>query len=179
MKTHFREAYQDMARFFKGTAADIKKLKQNYPEAFLGILALLVLIILGGVSIVLIKSFGSPFSAERSFAMPTVLAVAPQATAVLVSTPTPLPTSTPLPSNLWTVNKHLDPVNGALVVEFKNTSTGESKNAICQSPNDPEPPENTVYMAEAKDGYILLSPTIPGTSQIDFNSKLQRFIFIP
>lgn len=179
MNIHIKEAYQDIARFFKGTAADIKKLKQNQPAVFLGLLALLVLVIVGGISFVLIKSLGSPFSPERNSAMPTVLAVAPQATAALVSTSTPLPTVTPLPSNLWTVNKHLDPVNGALVVEFKNTSTGEAKNAICQSPNDPEPPENTVYVAEVKDGYILLSPTIPGTSQIDLNSKLQRFIFIP
>ncbi len=179
MNTHLREARQDIVGFFKGIGKDIKQLKQNYPLVFLGILALLVLIIVGGISFVVIKSFGSPFSPERSAAMPTVLAVAPQATAVLISTPTPLPTVTPLPSNTWKVNKHLDPVNGALVVEFKNTSTGETKNGICQSPNDPEPAIDSVYIAEVKDGYILLSPAIPGTSQIDLSSKVQRFIFIP
>lgn len=183
MKTHLKEMWQDIAGFFKAFASDIKHLKQTSPVIFLGILAVLVLIIVGGISIVLIKSLGPAYSAERNYVLPTVLAVEPthqvQATPQLTSTPTALPTPTPIPSNLWSVNQLLDPVNGALVVEFKNLSTGETKKGLCQSPNDPEPAPGSVFVAEIKDGYILLSPAIAGTNQVDTDSKVQRFIFIP
>lgn len=179
------KVFSTLASNAKEFFADLKKIKDKNPTLFLLGLALIVFVIIGLSAYVAIGAIYPDFATQDSqIALPTIMATSADANRVALATPTisptqtPLPTLTPIPSNLWVVNRLLDPVDGALVVEFKNLSTDEIKNGLCQSPHDPEPKVGDIFIAEIKSDYILLSPTIPGTSMIDLESKTQRFIFI-
>lgn len=169
-------------RFWSDTTVFVRKQYQARPILFQAIAVLIALALFGWIATSLIGSMFPKISPADQAPMPILL---PTTTADPLrqaqATPqfTPSPTPTPIPSNLWVVNQMLEPVGGALVVEFRNTSTGETKKGKCQSPRDPAPKIGDIFVAEVKDGYILLSPAILGTSQIDIDSKVQRFIFIP
>lgn len=163
--------------------AEIKKFKNTNSLLFWLAVLFLIMLCLGGSAVVI-----NQYSAENQanmVVMPTILPTSADTARLMLNTPaptpslTPEPTSTPLPTNLWQVNQLLEPVNSALLVEFKNISTGETKKGLCQSPRDPAPIIGDIFLAEVKGGYILLSPVIPGTSNPDITSKVQRFIFVP
>lgn len=169
---------------FKNLYAKIKSLKDTNSPYFWGAVALIGIILLALTANYLIKSM-TPTLPSQTAAFPTILPTSADASRMMAPTQTaaptltPVPTSTIAPSNLWQVTKFLEPIKGALVVEFTNVTTGETKKGLCQSPRDPEPALGDIFIAEIKGDYILLSPTISGTGNIDLNSKTQRFIFIP
>ncbi len=179
MKNRFNKFWSDVTAF-------TKKQYVARPYVFWAVIGLIVLaIILGLIAIGVINSvFPSVSSVERA-SMPILLSTttADPMRQAPSATPTYIPTTTPTPSNLWKVLEIVgkETVNGrnGLVVNFVNTSTGEIKKGQCQSPRDPSPNVGDIFVAEIKDGYILLSPVIAGTAQIDLLSKVQRFIFIP
>lgn len=181
---------RSIAQTWADLVAKAKQINQSNPSILIGILAIVGIIILGYLAFVLIQALAFPASSAQYVApVPTMLATTTvdntrqmQSTTEMAPTLTPIPTSTPVPSNLWVVSQLLGKqnINGynSLVVEFKNTATGEIKKGLCQSPHDPAPVVGDIYIAEVMVDYVLLSPTIAGTSQIDLSSKVQRFIFI-
>lgn len=188
MKTRFNIFVSDVTDFLKKAVLDIKNLKQNKPNNFyllLGVIGLSLLICMALVFMVYANALPK-FSADKDVVIPEILATTTTDPMRLApfATPTYIPTITPspVPGNLWVVNQLLgkQTIKGytALVVEFKNLSTGELHNGQCQEPHDPAPVVGDVFVAEVTGDHILLSPTIAGTSQVDVNSKVQSFVLL-
>lgn len=191
MKAKFNNTMSAVSGFLRKSFSDIKSLKQNKPNTYYLVLTgagLLLILCMAGAAMFYANSL-SVSPAKEVAPLPTMLAITTaensrqmQPATEMAPTLTPMPTSTVVPGNLWVVSQLLGKqnVNGytGLVVEFKNLSTGETKKGQCQSPHDPAPVVGDIYVAEVMSDYILLSPTTPGTTQIDLNSKVQRFIFI-
>lgn len=174
----------NISSFFNGIYQQIIKLKKTNSPIFWGLVAIFVLFFVGISAIILTKSMfpsqQTSFIASMPTMMPTDFVYANTATPL--PTQLAVPTATPKPSNLWIVNKisGKQTIGGytALVVEFKNDTTGELRSAQCQSPHDPAPSIGDIFVSEEKSGYTLLAPVISGTENPDLNSKVQRFIFI-
>ncbi len=189
MKNRFNQLVSDISVFLKKSLSDIKNLKQNKSNSFY--------LLLGGIGLALLACVAFVFmvytntlpksSPDENRVMPEMLATTtmdPMRQAATTPTPTYTPTATPspIPSNLWVVNQLLgkQTIGGytALVVEFKNLSTGELHNGQCQEPRDPAPAVGDIFVAEITSDHVLLSPTIAGTSQVDVNSKVQHFVLL-
>lgn len=172
-------------RFWSDTTVFVRKQYQARPILFQAIAVLIALALFGWIATSLIGSMFPKISPADQAPMPILL---PTTTADPLrqaqATPqfTPSPTATPIPSNLWVVNQLLgkQTIKGytALVVEFRNLSTGELHNGQCQEPRDPAPAVGDIFVAEVAGDHILLSPTIAGTSQVDVDSEVQTFMLL-
>ena len=163
---------------------------QKRPYVILGVGAAIALLIVFLVAMAAIRGFtpNTQRSASPATEVPTSLAT-PTIIAAII------PTSTPVPSNIWVVSEDLGimKIGGyrSLVVALRNTTTGEVLYGQCQSPRDPRPLVGDTYILVHTGYYdvngkdVVFAPNVVSVKQKDgsyiqvqqdINSKFQRFI---
>lgn len=154
---------------------------QKRPYVILGVGAAIALLIVFLVAMAAIGGLTPSTAAQRSAAPSTDIPVV-LATPTVIATITQafIPTSTPIPSDIWEVSEILGKknINGynALVVVFRNVVSGETKQAQCQSPRDPAPKVGDTYQyLNTYSSIWLYVPYDNVAKRVLVESKLQRF----
>ncbi len=167
----------------KSTYANVSQRVRSNPTPYI-LGAILVIVIITILSIIISIRRDMANASPYKVSGPNQALFTPTAfgESTLPATLTPVPSPTPIPSNLWTVKAILGKEThygfNSLVVEFENTTSKEIKKGHCQSPRDPAPKLGATFILEDKGGFSLFTPYDTAKQAIDLESKVQRFRLI-